>query len=119
MKRKLVRSVLLLCGLFCVMGADSISFNAGQPNPNPGGMKNLIEANGTYTLDPGHMYACSTFTADDGVKSTFTTSANNGTWTLIATPLPAGTYDCYASLVVNDGKKLWSVNSTTKSVTVK
>lgn len=108
MKRKFVSMILMLCSLVFVLGADSISYNAGQPNPNPGGMKNTIEANGTYTLDTGHTLSSISFIADDGSISTSATAdTKGGQWKLSSLNVNAGTYKCTARLYVDDGQKIW------------
>ena len=120
MMRKLVRSVLLLGGLVCVMGADSIDYNAGQPNPNPGGVANKIEANGTYALDPGHTLSSIVFICDDGIASNFTATATKATWSVPPVGINASTYKCTAQLYINDGQKIWmSANKSVNNVVVK
>jgi hypothetical protein len=46
--RKLAGTALLLALLVCTMGASTISFDAGQPVPNPGGVASLVTATGTF-----------------------------------------------------------------------
>lgn len=113
-KRKLVGTALLLALLVCTMGADAVFFNANEPTPNPGGAKGKISAAGTYTTDAGHEQAGITFTADDGifgVNYTANTDKTLKTWNLPASNLSAGTYDCQASMGVDDGTKLWQMKS--------
>lgn len=121
MKSKLGSFCLLLTAIVCLTGADSISYNAGQPNPNPGGVPSSIEANGTYTLDSGHTLSAVSFTADNGkISVSETPSASNGAWELKSVLLNKGTYDCTAQLAVDDGTKIWLADSAVaKDVIVK
>lgn len=64
MKSKLIKIVLFLPLLACLMGA-TIAFDAGQPNPNPGGMANFVEGKGTFTLGANEKLDGITFRATD------------------------------------------------------
>jgi hypothetical protein len=95
---------------------DSISFDPGQPTPNPGGQAAKISASGSYITLPGHSQQGVSFTADQqGIFQTWAATAANGQWNRSPVGIPAGTYDCQAEMNVDDGQKLWVVKSSVVS----
>ncbi len=106
MKRKCVRTFVLFCALICLMGASSVSFDAGQPNPNPGGVLQKLEGKGTYVVDPGEIFLNLTYNAKDTTSKQISynqaTSAN-GKWDKTL-DLVKGNYDCYGHMLTADIK---------------
>ena len=101
-------------------GVDAITFDAGQPTPNPGGAAGKISASGAYTLAPGHDMAAVSFTVSDGLPTSYASQAANNKWSNGPESPGAGTYDCQAQLSLNDGQKIWAINSgIVKGVVVK
>jgi hypothetical protein len=122
MKRKLVNIAIFLPLLACLMGAGTIDWAAGQPNPNPGGAKETVEGKGSFAIGLGdtllgiELWALKGQFFDSG---TATVNAPNWDKTLKLSS-GAGDYDCHAQIVTEDsGGKLWSNKTTTKTVTVK
>ena len=65
MKRQFAGIVLFLPLLACLLGASSVAFNAGQPNPNPGNKLTILEGKGTYVVDPKENFGDINFIAVD------------------------------------------------------
>ncbi len=120
MKRKALGSVMVAVALACLMGASTISFDAGQPTPNPRGGPGTIQAKGTYSLDPGHSVSGISFTTDDGSTAVSDTAKwGAGTWTTGVLTSAKGNLTCTAELTVDDGQKIWIAGQAQTTVTVK
>jgi hypothetical protein len=105
MKRRLINFALFVPLLACLLGADSIGWAAGQPNPNPGGANGTVEGKGPYAVDPANTFGGVTFYArQQGVKlpSFKAANANKGNWDALINNLGPGTYDCWAQLDTTD-----------------
>ncbi len=104
MRRKLLGVAFTLLALVCLTGASTISYNAGNPVPNPGGVANKLSADGTYTLDAKHKLSSIQLQAQDGfLGSVFPATTTATTWSTGVVSLNAGTYKCTAQLFVDDG----------------
>jgi hypothetical protein len=116
MKRRLIGTVLFCLLISCIMGADTIAFDAGQPVANPGGMAGTIEGKGTYAVDNANNMGSLTFSADlDGsnpVQNTLVNANRNAPkWDATLTKLGAAKYNCFATLTTVT-KKTGTVNFT-------
>ncbi len=119
MKRKFAGVALFACTLACVMGASSITFNQGQPVPNPKGAKQILSAAGTYAVDPAETFVTVTYNAENtatnqlaGVAAT----ANNGNWNATLS-LVAGKYDNWGTLYTTNNATGATVKTLTATVT--
>lgn len=116
--RKLAGTALLLTFLVCTMGASSIDFDKGQPNPNPGGKQFILEGKGPVVIDPNELFTGISFVAVIGTQAATNPGAkNNQTWSsnLI---LALNTYDSFAVLLTKDAKTGLTIINKTKTVTV-
>ena len=122
MRRKLFGIALTLLGLVCLMGADTIAWNAGQPNPNPGGNLNELEGAGTFAVDPNNKF--SSLTLNRQVPGQFLvvmSNANtaNGNWNSTQTNVAAGNYDTWGELVTTKGLQVFVTKTAIVNVNVK
>ena len=121
MKRRVVCLAMFVPLLACLMGASSIDFAAGQPNPNPGGVLQSLEGKGSYVVDPTETFGKVFFQSIDTKttqSATIGANANNGTWDSKLALMP-GNYDSWATLytVKNGGAIL--LKTKTVNVNVK
>ena len=104
----------LICALVCVMGAgpgatpnagvaastSSLSFDAGQPQANPGGVAQILSATGTYTVDPAETFSNITYySRNTGTKqkSSILATAANNKWNAKLGLVP-GNYDSWGGM---------------------
>lgn len=111
MKCRLLQIALFVPMLGCLLGADSISFNQGQPNPNPGGAANTLEGKGQYAVDPANTFSSLLFIAEytpNGQQTSISAIRKGADWNnnLI---LAAGNYLSWGELkTLNNGNPLYS-----------
>lgn len=123
MRRKLLRTVALVCGLMFVMGADTIDWDAGQPVANPGGKASTLEGKGTYSVDPANTGGTVSLWAQQqgGIATPYAATKNNGKWDCTVGTLAAKQYDTWGEIVTWDpAAKKFNYTTTTKvTVTIK
>lgn len=106
MMRKFAKLAVLFFMLMCLMGAGTVTFDAGQPNPNPGGLLQVLEGKGTY--GPGQMETVGRVDMEVKETTTLTNSAKQanlkaGKWDCTIN-LVKGTYDVWATIETVDNK---------------
>lgn len=96
MIRKFAPPLFLACCVACVMGAGTITYDKGQPNPNPKGAKGVLEGAGTYTVPAGEtLVKVEHYATEPTLKQTTigTAGTANGKWNNTM-GIVAGIYDC-------------------------
>jgi RNA polymerase sigma factor (sigma-70 family) len=115
-------ALLLLCAVVCIMGASTITYDAGQPAPNPGGKASSLDAKGTYALDPNEVLVDVVHIAyETKLKQATAKGANaaNGKWDCNMS-LVAGNYDCEGKLTTRNAQmQFFTAYTGTVNVTVK
>jgi hypothetical protein len=109
-KTSLIRAALFLPLLACLLGASSISFDAGHPNPNPNGTPQVMDGAGdwvldkTETLDDCINFAVNTKTKQiSGIQAGLSHAKTGNTWNAQLS-LTAANYDTYANLYTIDAQ---------------
>lgn len=120
MKRRLVTPVLFLPLLACLLGADSINWDPGQPLPNPGGLGNTLDGAGPYAVDPANTFSSVHFfrQVTGGLPNNDKATAMKGLWYCRSTTAVA-TYDCWGTLTTTKGGMFFDTNTSVVNVTVK
>ena len=120
MNRRCIRACLLMVVVACIMGADAISFDKGQPKWNPQVDEFTVEGKGTFGVDPGNDLDKVVLHARGPTPTQLNKQvgkADKTKWEA-AMRLPVGEYEVWVELTTTN-KKTGATNVTvTKSVKV-
>lgn len=125
MKRRLLGFAMFLPLLVCILGADTIGWDAGYPLPNPGGTPNQAEGKGPYSIDPANSGGGAYFHLQKGkfesiTGAAFITEKGQTKWQCIGAGFGAGTYDSWGLLSSLDKDGNLNTTKTTKvSIVIK